>query len=152
MTHAQPKARRKSRDVLPNISRRTLADGSRIAEVPLPRGRAATIDEADLDRLLKGGVSPAWFLNSNGNGLHYVRSNAPAAFGVPNLVQVARLIVEPPPGCTVRYLDGNRLNLRRANLAIMAAASRAKARERDFGLPAAPAAGTSAPEMTTKAA
>lgn len=138
MTHAQPTPRRKVRDVAANVCRRTLADGSRIAEVPLPRGRTVVIDGADFDRLLEGGVSPAWFLNGNGKGLHYVRAQA-RRFGVPNLVQVARLITEPPPGCTVRYLDGNRLNLRRANLAIVAAASRAKARERDFGLPPAPA-------------
>ncbi len=54
-------------------------------------------------------------------------------FGGPSLVRAARGIMEQPPGHGSQYLDGNRLNLRRDNLAVVRRTSRAKARERFFG-------------------
>jgi hypothetical protein len=132
MTDTQPKPRRRAIDVAMSIHYRRLADGSRIADVPLPgaQGLRVTLDAADFDRLMDIGMSPAWFTNGGG----YVRAEAPASFGVPNLVQVARVIMEPPPGCIVKYRDGDRLNLRRSNLLVVEASrTTAKARERFFG-------------------
>jgi hypothetical protein len=133
MTDLKTKTRRSASEVASDIWHRTLPDGSRIAEVPLTGGKFVTVDQADLDRLNALGMSPAWSLNSNGRGHHYVRAHAPSAFGVPSLVQVARVIMEPPPGHVIKYLDGDRLNLRRINLAAVRRTSRAKARERFFG-------------------
>lgn len=129
MTHANANTRRNSRDVLANIRRRTLHDGSRIGEVPLRGADAVTLDEADLDRIHSLGISMAWFRNGGG----YVRAQAPARLGIPNLVTVARIIMGPLPDMVVKYRDGDRLNLRRKNLYLdEATRTSAKARERFF--------------------
>lgn len=135
MTETQSKARRRSpRDVQAHIRRRTLPDGARIAELLLPGGQIVTVDEVDRERVTALGVSPVWRLNGNGRGLIYVRAHAPKSLGVGNIVQVARVILGPPRGCVVKYLDGNRLNLRRSNLSIAKTTrTTAKARERFFG-------------------
>jgi hypothetical protein len=133
-TNARPRSRRTARSVKADIWRRTLADGSRIAEVPLRDGGFVTVDHDDLARILSLGISPAWSLNSNGGRQRYVRAQAPRALGVPSLVQVARVIMEPPSGRVLKYRDGNRLNLRRANFYLEEPGrTTAKARERHFG-------------------
>ena len=73
----------------------------------------AVLDHRDYQRLQGAGLCGPWFLNSNGGGYDHVRC---MAGGV--LMTVARLIVEAPTGRRVRYLDGNRLNLCRNNLAL----------------------------------
>ena len=136
MTDIQHKTRRKAREVAADIWRRELPDGSRIAEVPLSCGGFAIVDEGDLGHVLAPGISPAWFLNGGG----YVRTRAPTRLGIGNNVQVARVIMEPPARCVVKYRDGNKLNLRRANLYLEKTnRTPALAREQHFGALAAAA-------------
>jgi hypothetical protein len=60
------------------------------------------------------GLSWQWLLHDNGRGLLYVAVPLTDATG--GLVTVSRLLVNAPPGSRIKYLDGNRLNLRRENL------------------------------------
>jgi hypothetical protein len=131
MTKANTKHRRNALAVLAGIHRRTLPDGSRIGEIPVTGDRPAVIDAADLDRLLDIGLHPVWHLNG-ANGFRYVRARFSVGHLAPNKVQVARAIMEPLPGFIVKHLDGDRLNLRRANLVCVKGVSQAKARERFF--------------------
>ena len=55
------------------------------------------------------GWSDQWFLNENSIR---VRDNAVRG----SLTNVARLVVKAGPGRVVRFVDGDRLNLRRSNL------------------------------------
>lgn len=99
------------------------ADGS-IARVPLANhpGRAATIDHADIQRLIAGGYRAAWFVNSNGKRNHYVRTLGRE--GDPTLVQVSRLVAGAGPREVVRHADGDHLNLTRRNLVVVPRAQR----------------------------
>lgn len=66
----------------------------------------------DYERVQALTGNASWFLNSSGNGHHYVRVwHAPAARNV----MVARLILGTERE-TIRYQDGDSLNLRRENL------------------------------------
>lgn len=132
MTHRKQKTHRTSEQAARAAHRTTAPDGGRIVIVPLTGGRSATIDEADYEWALSIGLSPAWVLNDAGNGLCYVRSRRSAEFGATNNVQVARVLMTPPPGCVVKHADGDRLNLRRANLSVVEGPSPAKARERHW--------------------
>jgi hypothetical protein len=90
-------------------------DGERIALVPLANQRQpAKLLAEDLTAVLEAGYTDQWTCNSDGKGHGYVRCGVNGVRG--NLATVARLIVEPPKGYRVTYLDGDRLNLRRDNL------------------------------------
>lgn len=103
MTHS-PRARRSSD-----------ADGAAVVHVRMSNDPSAfaTFDADDYDRLRRLYPGP-WRLNSNGLGAIYVRAVAP---GTPyRNVNLAREALQPGHGRIVRYRDGDRLNLRRANL------------------------------------
>lgn len=90
-------------------------DGERIALVPLANHDApAKLLASDYRRIVGDGFTDQWTLNSNGQGNAYVRCGAAKVRG--QLATVARLLLEPPKGYRVTYLDGDRLNLRRDNL------------------------------------
>lgn len=124
----------------------TAPDGGPIVLVPVPGSLdPVTVDEADYDLILSHGFSPTWFLNGVGAKYRYVRTHRRASVGATNNVQVARLVVpEVPRGCVIKYADGNRLNLRRANLMVVPQASRAKGRERRWMAEDAPLASCAA--------
>jgi hypothetical protein len=76
--------------------------------VPLAKDRGeAIVDKADFDLLVSLRVSDQWFLNGR-----VVRCKT----GNRNNLSVARLIMRAGDGEVVKYRDGSRLNLRRANL------------------------------------
>ena len=92
-------------------------DGEAIALVPLANHtKPAKILREDLEHLLAAGYSDQWTFNQAGSGYSYVRCAMSHRRG--NLASVARLILNAPRGRVVTYLDENRLNLRRDNLAL----------------------------------
>lgn len=95
---------------LPNA--RVVID-ERTTGVYLPDGSLALVDSRDLRDLEERGVTGAWFLADNGQGLPYVRAK-----GRTNLITVARAIAQAGPDEQVRYRNGNRLDLRRSNLLV----------------------------------
>lgn len=96
-------------------------DGQRLAHVELANtDHRATLYAEDYQRLIAAGFSSCWSLTDVGRGLRYVlcsaRTLTPGRKGRRSMT-VARLVAEAGRGQQVRYLDGNRLNLRRENLA-----------------------------------
>ena len=89
-------------------------EGTPIAVVPLANGRAATLDLTDWEDLICGGVTPNWTFNDNGGGFSYVRCQSPD-----NLLIVGREIMQAGKGEMVRYRNGDRTDLRRANLRLV---------------------------------
>lgn len=90
-------------------------DGKRIALVPLANHDIpAKLLAGDYRRIVGDGFTDQWTLNSNGKGNAYVRCGVANVRG--HLATVARVLLEPPKGYRVTYLDDNRLNLRRDNL------------------------------------
>lgn len=87
-------------------------------ELANPRGVFATLDLEDFDRLVEQGHSTSWFLNGAGP-YRYVRSKTTRYLG--GNETVARVILGSPRGYAVSYLNGDRLDLRRANLSLRAA-------------------------------
>ena len=84
---------------------------------------------SDWRSLTVAGWSQHWTCNPNGSGQAYVRVSRTRATG--RLVTVARLIAEAGEGRIVRYLDGDRTNLRRDNLWL----DDGKAKRRDVDTP-----------------
>lgn len=87
-------------------------------EIANQRGTFATMDAADYDNWLATGRDTRFLLNRNGplTGTHRVIFYDRSVAG--NIAGVARQIVKPGPGQVLSYLDNNRLNLRRSNLAV----------------------------------
>lgn len=106
-------------------------DGEAIALIPLANHhKPAKILREDFDRLLAAGYSDQWTFNKAGPPYSYVRCAVSNRRG--NLVSVARLVLNAPPGRVVTYQDDNRLNLRRDNLALKPGnAKGARARAQD---------------------
>ena len=81
--------------------------------VDLASGKSATIDRDDYERFIRDGVSLNWYLTIDRDGRHYVHVHAPL---LGNVVTVARLIMRAGRGEIISYYNGNRLDLRKANL------------------------------------
>lgn len=89
-------------------------DGKAIVLVSLANhDRPAKLLAEDFAAIVEAGYTDQWTFNSNGIRHAYVRCYA-ATRG--RLATVARLIVAPRKGYRVRYIDGDRLNLRGDNL------------------------------------
>lgn len=102
----------------PPIHKRS-ALGARTVHVPLANNeRCAVLDEEDFIWLIANGLTGNWTFNNASPGFSYVR--APCA-KTGNIVTVARLIIGAGRGQAVKYRDGDRMNLRRANLYLSAA-------------------------------
>lgn len=90
--------------------------GQSCALLPLTgTGLSATLHTADLETLEAHGVSLSWFLNDNGSGTKYVRAHDRNRR---NLVMVSRVLMGATRQQIVWHRDGDRLNLRRENLAL----------------------------------
>lgn len=100
----------------------TSPDTGPIATVRLANGLDAILDAPDMEELILRGFPTAWTFNDNGTGSAYVRT--PTTHD--NLVTVAREIMNPAPGECVKYRNGNRRDLRRANLYLTNGARRAR--------------------------
>lgn len=89
------------------------ARGDILVRVHFATGKApAVLYLHDYERVQAITGNASWFLNSSGNGHHYVRVwHVPTARNV----MVARLILDVESG-NIRHQDGDRLNLRRENL------------------------------------
>lgn len=97
----------------------TDTDGAEIVLVPLANLTVkAKVLKEDYERLIALGLSNRWNLNSNNNGLHYVRVSPVNLKGGQTLTEllVSRLVAQAGSKQIVRYQDGNRLNLRSDNL------------------------------------
>lgn len=92
-------------------------DGAAIVLVLLATGQTAVIDAADFDRLRKLGFTDQWTFNwGRDRKQRYVRCAGRGP--TDRLFTVARLILEAAAGTRIYYRDGNRLNLRQANLKV----------------------------------
>ena len=89
-------------------------EGTPIKAISLPGGETpneAVVDLDDFSFLMKLGLSVARRIGSG-----YVV--APSSKSPSGYVSVARVLTDAGPGQIVRYLDGDRFNLRRSNLAL----------------------------------
>lgn len=109
-------ARKLTTSFKPRVLQGVAADGGKIVKVEMSnrQGTFVTVDADDYVALVAEGLPTRWFLNRAGSGHDYVRF-APGRFAG-KLETVARRIVRSRPGRIVRYVDGDRLNLRRSNL------------------------------------
>lgn len=95
----------------------TADDGAPIVSVPLANRGHAVLDADDFLRLKAAGVTDQWTLNeASRRGPAYVRCGMPRKEVSGGLATVARLLMCPARRQCVRYHDGDRTNLRRANL------------------------------------
>lgn len=104
--------------------------GRAIVKVPLGRHgeRHAVLFEEDFERLCAAGVGTSWFVSRNGSGQEYVRAFCRGATG--DQITVARAILGAGRRSNVRYLTGDRTNLRRWNLEL----AKGNGRRNDTGL------------------
>lgn len=94
----------------------TIKDGARCFRIPLTGrdgvGRFAVVDPVGLHRLRESGAR-ALYLVSDGAGREYVTFvRRPRG----RVVTAARMIADAPSGHCVKYLNGDRLDLRGSNL------------------------------------
>lgn len=76
--------------------------------------RHALANAADYDRLRAEGIGGAWYVNDDGKGRDYVRTAVTGAKG--KQIMVGRAILRLGLGEVVRFINGNRLDLRRSNV------------------------------------
>ncbi|WP_417624020.1 hypothetical protein [Paremcibacter congregatus] len=93
-------------------------DRKPIVLVPLggniANGQHAKLLKKDYEELLSRGYSPNWCLLDDGSGRNQYVTLYDRMKG--NQVKVPRLIMSASSDQVIRYMDGNRLNLRRDNL------------------------------------
>lgn len=110
----------------PKIIRERDEGGRAVVRVELAkqRGLFVTMDAADYDQWIAAGRDTRFILNRNGplTGTHRVVFYDRAVAG--GIAGVARQIINPGRGKVVRYRDGDRLNLRRANLDVQGGKAR----------------------------
>ncbi|NSY61069.1 hypothetical protein [Agrobacterium tumefaciens] len=92
--------------------------GLNCLRVPLDRaGRTyAIVSEADYRRVHRAGATGVWLLNKATPGHAYVRTCVKTATGKLTLAMVARLIMDASPRTSIRYINGDQLDLRPWNL------------------------------------
>lgn len=104
----------------PRILRTSDPDGRAVVRVEMAnqRGLFAVMDAADFDDWIKAGRSPRMITNNNGpmTGTYRVVFYDRSVAG--GLAGVAREILRLGKGQVVAYLNSDRLDLRRCNLAI----------------------------------
>ena len=109
---------KKQQQVTPEFTVDT--NGQRVVHVVLTNSqRWATLYAEDYQRLIGAGFSRIWKCTEDGRGSAYVTVNAYTRDGYSRVIPVARLIVNAGHGQRVRHNDGNTLNLRAENLAIV---------------------------------
>jgi len=97
----------------------TDAHGQRLAHVAMANtGQRATLYADDLDRLLAAGFSAHWHWCKTNPRFRYVLASARTPAGEQRSITIARLIAGAGKGQVVKYIDGDRANLRRDNLRI----------------------------------
>lgn len=81
--------------------------------VDLASGQTAMVDRDDYERCLNEGLSLNWYLAKDRAGNNYVAVYAPR---LGNIFTVSRYIMRAGRGEVISYYNGNRLDLRKANL------------------------------------
>src|SRR5689334_10295659 len=95
-------------------------------KIPLKgSGQRAELHKQDFDALMALGVSPNWLSTDTTN--NQVKTSHRGKY-----ISIARLIMDAGKSQAVKYLDGDRTNLKRENLTIIPGA--AKSRDRDHYL------------------
>jgi hypothetical protein len=94
-------------------------DGLKLVDITLRDGEVCTLEQADFEELLKSGTPAAWKMFLNNVAVSLNKKN----------VQIARLLLDPDTGRSIRYLDGNPLNLRKDNLIVTNGRSRFRDRK-----------------------
>lgn len=103
----------------------TDADGQQLVHVALANSnQRATLYAEDYQRMMAAGFTRHWQHAKDGRGNAYATLGAYNPKGVDCLVSVARLIAQAKAGQSVRYADGNPLNLRTENLKLMRGTAR----------------------------
>jgi hypothetical protein len=98
----------------------TTADGRQLVHVALANtNQRATLYAEDFQRWLAAGFSPFWTLTSTGGRFRYVLANTRSPSNSARTVPVARWIADARKGQRVSYADGDRLNMRSENLAVV---------------------------------
>jgi len=105
----------------------TDADGQQVVHVALANtDQRATLYVEDYQRWLAAGFSPFWSFASTGGRFQYVLANTRSPSNSTRTVPVARWIADAGKGQRVSHADGDRLNLRRDNLAVVKGGGGAK--------------------------
>jgi hypothetical protein len=106
----------------------TVDSGQSLVHVALANTtERATMYAEDYERLIDVGYSRHWSLTSTGASARYVLVNARSIKGTKRSLTVARLVADAGKGSRVRYVDGDRLNLRTENLALVKGPARSPA-------------------------
>ena len=93
-------------------------DGTEVVKVMMKRGTFCTLYASSYEMIKTLYVSMTFQINDNGNGCAYIRTNNRRGGHYSQYEQVARLILGSPKGKIVRYIDGDRTNLRLNNLQV----------------------------------
>jgi hypothetical protein len=98
----------------------TDAGGQRLVRVSLANtDQRAMLYAEDYQRLMDAGFSSCWAVTSTGGRFQYVLANARNPQDGKRSITIARLVAKAGKGQRVTYVDGDRLNLRGENLAIV---------------------------------
>lgn len=99
----------------PRVVHRDFPEGPAVmVELVNRPGSFACLDPAAYASLVDRRPGCRFFANTSGTGHLYVRTSLPTKEG--GTETVARLLLEPARGWRVRYRNGDRADLRRANL------------------------------------
>lgn len=88
----------------------------------------ATVDAETFDRFTSQGGTTRWIVNDAGGGYFYVRCYQGGVAG--ELAVVARLLTGAGKREQVRYVNGDRLDLRASNLVLMRGPAKGQTRTR----------------------
>jgi hypothetical protein len=96
-------------------------NGLELVAVPLGRASSyeAIIEKSDWEFVRKLGLSGNWSAVPSGYGNPYVAASGSSKNSLRRKVLVARVLLDASTGTSVRFRDGNPLNLRRDNLLLV---------------------------------